>query len=85
MKIFLIICAIAISAGVVYGMARTQHPYLTAVKSAVSGVGALLLINTVSGSTGCYIPINSATVFMSTVLSLPGVLALLVMKIIFNY
>lgn len=64
---------------------KANHPYLTAAKNAISGISALLLINLISGATGCYIGVNTVTVFISTVLSLPGVLALLVMKIIFNY
>ncbi len=85
MKLLLIICAAITMTAVVYGLSKAKHPYLTGAKSAASGLGALLLINTVSASTGCYIHINPATVFMSTVLSLPGVFVLLVMKIIFNY
>ena len=85
MKLLLLICAAFISLGVVWGYSLTKSPYLTATKSAVSGLSALLLINILSGATGCYIAINSATVFMATVLSVPGVLALLVMKILFHY
>ena len=85
MKLLLLICAAIIGYGVVWGYSLTKHPYLTATKSAVSGLSALLLINILSGATGCYIAINSATVFMATVLSVPGVLALLVMKILFHY
>ena len=85
MNILLLICAIVISAGVVYGLSLASHPYLSALKSSVSGLAALFLINTVSSATGCYIAINSRTVFMATVLSVPGVLALLIMKILFHY
>ena len=85
MNLLLLICAALIALGVVYGYSLTSHPYITAVKNAISGLSALLLVNITSGATGCYIAINSATVFMATVLSLPGVLALLVMKILFHY
>ena len=85
MKILLIICAIVMLCGVVYGYSLTAHPYITAVKNAVSGLSALFLVNILSSTTGCYIALNTPTVFISTVLSLPGVFALLIMKIMFNY
>ena len=68
-----------------YAYSRMKHPYFTAAKSAAGGLSALFLVNILSGATGCYIAVNTATVFVATVLSLPGVLALLVMKIIFGY
>ena len=85
MNILFLACAIIISIGVIYGLSLANRPYLTALKSSISGLAALLLINTVSSATGCYIAINIRTVFMATVLSVPGVLALLVMKILFHY
>ena len=85
MKILLLICAAIILFSVIYSYSLASHPYITAVKNAVSGVAALFLINITSATTGCYIAVNGATVFIATVLSLPGVFALLVMKILFNY
>ena len=85
MKILLLIFASIICFGVIYGYAQTTHPYVTAVKNAISGLSALFLINMTSTATGCYKAINNRTVFICTVLSLPGVFTLLVMKIIFNY
>lgn len=85
MNILVLLCGAVMLAGMSYGYSRCRHPYITAVKNAVSGLASLLLINLVSGATGCYIAINGCTVFIATVLSLPGVFALLVMKILFNY
>lgn len=85
MRLLLLISAVAICLAVIYGYCRTSRPYITAAKNALTGLSALFLINITSGATGCYIAVNTATVFISTVLSLPGVLALLVMKIVFNY
>ncbi len=79
--IFAMVCLVAVS----YGFAKCRHPVLTAAKSSVTGLSAMLLVNLVSGATGCYIAINTATVFVSTVLSLPGVIRLLLLKIIYNY
>lgn len=85
MEIFLFFSAFIILVCVTWGLSKANKPFITSLKSAVSGLSALLLVNLLSGRTGCYIAINAATVFVSTVLSLPGVLCLLVMKLIFNY
>lgn len=85
MIIFFIFSAIVMLAAVSYGFSKSRRPMLTAARSAVSGIGALLLINLVSGYTGCYIAVNPRTVFISTVLSLPGVFSLLVMKLLMHY
>ncbi len=80
-SVFRIVCL----ASVCVGFSACKYPVLSAAKSAVNGIGAMLLINLVSGYTGCYIRVNTATVFVSSVLSLPGVLRLLLLKIIYNY
>lgn len=85
MKIFLFISGIIVLICVTWALSKAKRPFLTALKSSVSGLSALLLINLISGRTGCYISVNARTVFMSTVLSVPGVLSLLVMKLVFNY
>lgn len=85
MNIFILLCGIVVLVAVAWGFSKCRKPYLTAARSAVSGLASLLLVNLTSGATGCYIAINGCTVFIATVLSLPGVFALLVMKIIFNY
>ncbi len=85
MNTFLIVCAGVILACVSYGYSRCRHPFITAARNSISGLGAMLLVNLLSGHTGCYIAVNTATVFVSSVLSLPGVVCLLIMKIIYNY
>ncbi|MBQ8604090.1 MAG: pro-sigmaK processing inhibitor BofA family protein [Oscillospiraceae bacterium] len=85
MNSLLIVCAAVILLCVSYAYSRCRHPFLTARRNSVSGLGAMLLVNILSGHTGCYIAVNAATVFVSTVLSLPGVVCLLIMKIIYNY
>lgn len=80
-----VLCALIITVAVSYGFSQCRRPFLTAVKSAVSGISALLMVNIFSGYTGCYIAVNTATVFIATVLSMPGVISLLILKIIFNY
>ena len=75
---------VAISAAIiVYAISKTKHPLKTAFKSAACGGAALLLVNLTSSATGCYIAINYLTVFVSTFLSLPGVVGMLLLNIIF--
>lgn len=85
MKILIIIVGLIILIFMAWAYSKNEHPYLTAAKNAASGLSALFLVNITSSATGCYIAVNTATVFVATVLSLPGVVALLVMKLIFSY
>ena len=85
MNLFLVVFAAVIMVCVSYGYSRCRHPFVTAFRNSISGISAMLLVNILSGYTGCYIAVNTATVFVSTVLSLPGVLCLLIMKLIYNY
>ena len=85
MNLFLIAMAAVVLVCVSRGYSRCRHPFITAVRSSVTGTAAMLLVNLVSGYTGCYIAVNTATVFVSTVLSLPGVICLLILKLIYNY
>lgn len=79
--IFALFALVAVS----WGFSLCRRPFTAALRSAVSGLSAMLLVNLTSGYTGCYIAVNAATVFVSTVLSLPGVVCLLIMKLIYNY
>ena len=85
MSIPLITAGLIVLSGVAWAISKCKNPFLTALKSAVTGFVGLLLVNLTSGFTGCYIAVNACTAFVATVLSLPGVFALLVMKLIFNY
>lgn len=77
--------ALAVAGAVCFALCKTAKPLLTAAKSAGSGLARLLLVNLTSGYTGCYIALNFATVFIATVLSVPGVVGMLFMKLLFNY
>ena len=80
---FLLVLAAVSAAVVVYEISKTKHPVATAVKSACCGIASLLLVNLTSAATGCYIAVNFFTVFVATVLSLPGVTGMLLLNIIF--
>lgn len=68
---------------IIYSFTKAKRPVITAFKSAVCGVSAMLLINLTAAVTGCYIAVNYFTVFIATVLSLPGVVALLFLNIVY--
>ena len=80
---FLAAVAAVAAAAVIYAIAKTKHPLRTALKSAMGGIAALLLVNLTAKATGCYIAINYLTVATATVLSLPGVIGMLLLNIIF--
>ncbi|MBQ7283409.1 MAG: pro-sigmaK processing inhibitor BofA family protein [Oscillospiraceae bacterium] len=79
----LMIALCAMSLMVIYAFTKSKQPLLTAAKSAGCGVSALLLVNLTSAATGCYIAVNHFTVFISTVLSLPGVVGLVLLNLVF--
>ena len=81
-KIIFISAAI-MSIAVVYLLSKTKKPFVTACKSALSGICALMLVNLTGMYTGCYITVNYITAFVATVLSLPGVVALVLLNLVF--
>lgn len=68
---------------VIYSFGKSKKPVATAAKSAFCGICALLLVNLTSVATGCYIAVNHFTAFVSTVLSLPGVIGLVLLNLVF--
>ena len=80
---FMAAVASVAAAAVIYAIGKTKHPLRTALKSAMGGIAALLLVNLTAKATGCYIAINYLTVAAATVLSLPGVIGMLLLNIIF--
>jgi len=68
---------------VIYLFSKSKKPLVTAIKSAAGGVCALLLVNLTSAATGCYIAVNCFTAFVATVLSLPGVVGLVLLNLVF--
>jgi len=76
-----ILCGLSLC--VVYMFSRCRKPFSTAAKSALCGISALLLVNLTSAATGCYIAVNHFTAFVATVLSLPGVVGLVLLNLVF--
>ncbi len=63
-----------------YFASKTRHPFFTGVSSAVLGAGGLAAVNLLAPVTGVALPANLVTGFVAAVLSLPGVIALLLIK-----
>ncbi len=81
----MILICFAILIIVAYFISKCEKPVLTALKSSLTGVGCLLLVNITAPISGCYIAINFYSSFVASVLSLPGVIALVFSNILFNY
>ena len=78
-----IVPAAVVAAAVIYSFTKARHPVFTAFRSALCGVSALMLVNITAKATGCYIAVNCFTAFVATFLSLPGVVGMLLLNIIF--
>lgn len=64
--------------------AKTKKPFSTVFSGAVSGLGALAVVDILSKFTGVFIPLNVWTVSSSAALGIPGVISLLLVdKMIF--
>ena len=79
----LMIIVFSMSAFVVYAISKSRKPFLTAAKSVLCGISALMLVNITSVATGCYIAVNYFTAFITTVFSLPGVIGLVLLNLVF--
>ncbi len=75
--------AAIVAAVMIYSFTKAKHPVFTAIKSALCGISALMLVNITATATGCYIAVNYLTAFVATFLSLPGVIGMLILNIIF--
>ena len=64
-------------------LARCRHPWRGAFLSAGCGVGALGAVNLFASYTGVGIAVNWCTAFAAIVLGAPGVIAMLIMRVLF--
>lgn len=76
--LFVIYCLLIISFALL-----EKRPIYTLIKFMVLGVSVLVLINLTSPLTNINLPINLYTVLGSACMGIPGVVALLVLQIIF--
>ncbi|MEG1176582.1 MAG: pro-sigmaK processing inhibitor BofA family protein [Ruthenibacterium sp.] len=61
---------------------RAQHPLRTALYSAGGGIAALGAVNLLALSTGVSIALNYATAFTAVVLGAPGIVCLLLLRLL---
>ena len=73
------VCAIA----VLRCAARQRHGMRSLLAGAVCGLGALALLGLLEPVTGIALPLNRFTAFCAGVLGLPGVTALLILRLLF--
>lgn len=64
-------------------LARSRRPWRGALLSAGCGVGALGAVNLFASYTGVGIAVNWYTAFASVVLGAPGVIAMLILRVLF--
>ena len=72
------VCAIA----VLRCAARQRHGMRSLLAGAVCGLGALALLGLLEPVTGIALPLNRFTAFCAGVLGLPGVTALLILRLL---
>lgn len=77
-----LILACASALAVCEALRRTRHPFRRALASAACGVAALGAVNLLSAYTGISLAINYATAFAAVVLGMPGVVTLLVLRLL---
>ena len=74
--------ALLSTAGVVFAASKAKRPMLRALGSAVCGAASLGAVNLMAGYTGVSIALNYATAFVAVVLGAPGVITLLLMRVL---
>ncbi|HCA30877.1 MAG TPA: transcriptional regulator [Ruminococcaceae bacterium] len=89
MSLWLQILVYAVGIGLVIAvliaLMRTKRPIRAFVGSGAQGVCALAAVNVVGAFTGVYLGLNAFTGLCCAVLGIPGVISLLVLKLLMNY
>ncbi len=62
--------------------AAQRHPLRAVLGSALCGIGALALLALLAPCTGVMLPLNRFTGFVASVLGVPGVIALLLLRLL---
>ena len=82
-----VLCALVFAAvslvAVSSALMRSRHPWRGALLSAGCGVGALGAVNLFASYTGVGIALNWCTAFAAVVLGAPGVVAMLILRVLF--
>ncbi len=78
----LVFFALLSAAGVLAAARRAKRPVLRALGSAVCGIASLGAVNLLAGFTGVSIALNYVTSFVAVVLGAPGVIMLLLLRLL---
>lgn len=74
--------ALVSAAAVVWAASKAKRPMCRALGSAVCGAASLGAVNLMAGYTGVSIALNYATAFVAVVLGAPGVILLLLLRVL---
>lgn len=77
-----VFAALLSTAGVVLAAKKAKRPLRRALGSAVCGIASLGAVNLMAGYTGVAIALNYATAFVAVVLGAPGVVTLLLLRVL---
>lgn len=79
----IVLLLLALCGAIVFSVyPKTTHPVKNALFGAATGGAGLLLINLTSGFTGVMLACNLYTVAASLILGLPGVVLLLILRLL---
>lgn len=81
-KILIVTVLVLSGAALLLFSARSKKPGRTMLANTLSGIGTLALVNIASALTGTALAINVWTAATSLVLGIPGVIMMLLLKVI---
>lgn len=84
LKILVYTVGVIIAFAVLIGLKRTKRPIKSFFGSGVQGVCALAAVNVAGAFTGVSLGLNLFTGLCCAVLGIPGVISLLILKLIIN-
>lgn len=84
MQTYLIIAAAVIACGIIIAILRSPSVFKKFIGCAAAGLAALAAVDLTSSITGVFIAVSGWTIAAAGLLGLPGVVSMLIIKIIFN-
>lgn len=84
LQIFLYALGVALVIAVMVGLLRTKKPIRSLLGSGVQGICALAAVNVAGAFTGVSLGLNLLTGLSGLLLGIPGVITLLLLKLILN-
>lgn len=85
LKIIYIICAVIAGLAILVAAVRSKRARHFLLLSAGIGLAALIIASIVDSFTGFGLPINLWTVICSAVLSLPGVILMIILRLVWLF